>query len=117
LPSVTRSTSAHGRSSRNGRTSSTGTPSALTYNAHRIHYDRTYVQQVEGYPGLVVHGPLQAMLMTAAARSRRPQPRLVEFSSRLVAPVFDHEAVVVTARAAENGRGTSRRPSTAVAVC
>ena len=78
--------------------------SALTYNAHRIHYDRTYARQVEGYPGLVVHGPLQAMLMTEAARSRRPQPRLVEFSFRLVAPVFDSEGVVVHARpAAEAG--------------
>jgi 3-methylfumaryl-CoA hydratase len=74
--------------------------SALTYNAHRIHYDRTYVQRVEGYPGLVVHGPLQAMLMTEAARSRRPQPRLVEFSFRLVAPAFDSEGVVVYAHPA-----------------
>ena len=72
--------------------------SALTYNAHRIHYDRTYAQEVEGYPGLVVHGPLQAMLMTEAARSRRPQPRLVEFSFRLVAPAFDRDGVVVQAR-------------------
>jgi 3-methylfumaryl-CoA hydratase len=77
--------------------------SALTYNAHRIHYDRTYAQQVEGYPGLVVHGPLQAMLMTEAARSRHAQPRLAEFSFRLVAPVFDHEGLVVTAGPAGSG--------------
>jgi 3-methylfumaryl-CoA hydratase len=80
--------------------------SALTYNAHRIHYDRAYAQEVEGYPGLVVHGPLQAMLMTEAARSRRAQPRLVEFSFRLVAPVFDRDGVVVTARpTAAEGQG------------
>ena len=72
--------------------------SALTYNAHRIHYDRTYAHEVEGYPGLVVHGPLQAMLMSEAARSRRPQPRLVELSFRLVAPAFAGEAVVIQAR-------------------
>jgi 3-methylfumaryl-CoA hydratase len=72
--------------------------SALTYNSHRIHYDRTYARQVEGYPGLVVHGPLQAMLMTEAARRRGPQPPLVEFSFRLVAPAFDGEGVVVEAR-------------------
>jgi 3-methylfumaryl-CoA hydratase len=81
--------------------------SALTYNAHRIHYDRTYAHEVEGYPGLVVHGPLQAMLMSEAARSRRPQPRLVELSFRLVAPVFAGEGVVVQARptAAEGSEG------------
>jgi 3-methylfumaryl-CoA hydratase len=80
--------------------------SALTYNAHRIHYDRTYAQEVEGYPGLVVHGPLQAMLMAEAVRSRRPQPRLVEFSFRLVAPAFDREGVVVSAHPmAEEGPG------------
>jgi 3-methylfumaryl-CoA hydratase len=72
--------------------------SALTYNAHRIHYDRTYASEVEGYPGLVVHGPLQAMLMSEASRSRRPQPRLVEFTFRFVAPVFDRDGVVVSAR-------------------
>jgi 3-methylfumaryl-CoA hydratase len=43
--------------------------SALTYNAHRIHYDREYAAQVEGYSGLVVHGPLQAILL-AELRSR-----------------------------------------------
>ena len=48
--------------------------SALTYNAHRIHYDREYAR-AEGYPGLVVHGPLQALLMAELARSRvRPGP-------------------------------------------
>jgi 3-methylfumaryl-CoA hydratase len=77
--------------------------SALTYNAHRIHYDRTYAREVEGYPGLVVHGPLQAMLMSEAARSRRPQPRLAEFSFRFVAPVFDRDGVVVRARPAGEG--------------
>jgi 3-methylfumaryl-CoA hydratase len=77
--------------------------SALTYNGHRIHYDRRYAQGVEGYPGLVVHGPLQAMLMSEAARSRRPQPRLVEFSFRFVAPVFDRDGVVVRARASGEG--------------
>ena len=40
--------------------------SALTYNAHRIHYDRDYAR-AEGYPGLVVHGPLQALLMAELA--------------------------------------------------
>ena len=43
--------------------------SALTYNAHRIHYDRGYARDVEGYPGLLTHGPLQALAMAEAARA------------------------------------------------
>ena len=41
--------------------------SALTFNGHRIHYDRDYVTEVEGYPGLVFHGPLQAALIVEFA--------------------------------------------------
>src|ERR1700683_3518158 len=44
--------------------------SALTYNGHRIHYDRDYARDAEGYPGLLVHGPLQALAMAEAARAR-----------------------------------------------
>ena len=44
--------------------------SALTFNGHRIHYDRRYVTEVEGYPGLVVHGPLQATLFSFLNRTR-----------------------------------------------
>jgi hydroxyacyl-ACP dehydratase HTD2-like protein with hotdog domain len=48
--------------------------SALTFNGHRIHYDRRYVTEVEGYPGLVVHGPLIATLLMDLLRreARRP---------------------------------------------
>ncbi len=62
--------------------------SALTFNAHRIHYDRDYARDVEGYPGLVVHGPLTAMLLAdlAARGSGRP---LAAFLFRGVAPLFD----------------------------
>lgn len=72
--------------------------SALTYNGHRIHYDREYARSVEGYPGLVVHGPLQALLMAQHARHRfgDPQPG-DEFHYRLVSPVFDDEGLVVQA--------------------
>jgi 3-methylfumaryl-CoA hydratase len=60
--------------------------SALTYNAHRIHYDRDYCHS-EGYPGLVVHGPLQALLMAEALR--RAGVRFIdhEFRYRLTAPM------------------------------
>ena len=64
--------------------------SALTYNAHRIHYDRDYAR-AEGYPGLVVHGPLQALLMAGLAGARS------EYSYRLVAPLYEDQGLVVSA--------------------
>jgi len=61
--------------------------SALTFNAHRIHYDRAYAQEAEKYPDLVVHGPLQAtLLMRAAVRAKGQLPSM--FSFRGVHPVF-----------------------------
>jgi 3-methylfumaryl-CoA hydratase len=66
--------------------------SALTYNAHRIHYDRDFAR-AEGYPGLVVHGPLQALLMAEQVRSRGP----AEYSYRLVAPLYEDQGLVVSA--------------------
>jgi len=62
--------------------------SALTFNAHRIHYDRAYALEQEGYPGLIVHGPLNAMLL--ADLVHRNQPRAVnQFKFRGIAPLFD----------------------------
>lgn len=61
--------------------------SALTFNSHRIHYDRTYVTEEEGYSGLVVHGPLIAMLLLERARRERGDPPRFRF--RAVNPVFD----------------------------
>jgi 3-methylfumaryl-CoA hydratase len=68
--------------------------SALTYNAHRIHYDRDYARS-EGYPGLLVHGPLQALLM--AERARRQGLSVSEYSYRLVSPLYDGQGLVVSA--------------------
>ena len=68
--------------------------SALTYNAHRIHYDRDYAR-AEGYPGLLVHGPLQALLMAELAR--RSGPPAAEYSYRLVSPLYDDQGLVVSA--------------------
>lgn len=62
--------------------------SALTFNAHRIHYDRPYATGVEGYPGLVVHGPLTAMLLAELVRAHDPRP-LAAFSFRGRRPLFD----------------------------
>ena len=63
--------------------------SALTFNGHRIHYDRRYVTEVEGYPGLIVHGPLIATLLVDLARRQRPEARFRSFSFKAVRPTFD----------------------------
>jgi 3-methylfumaryl-CoA hydratase len=63
--------------------------SALTFNGHRIHYDRRYVTEVEGYPGLIVHGPLIATLLMNLLRNKLPGARLLNFQFRAVRPVFD----------------------------
>lgn len=62
--------------------------SALTFNAHRIHYDRPYAHDEEGYPGLVVHGPLTAMLLADLVQ-RHTARRVTSFSFRGLAPLFD----------------------------
>lgn len=71
--------------------------SALTFNGHRIHYDRRYATDVEGYPGLVVHGPLVATLMVELLRRHRPDRSIAEFSFRAVRPIFDVAPFVVGA--------------------
>jgi 3-methylfumaryl-CoA hydratase len=62
--------------------------SALTYNGHRIHYDRPYATQAEGYPDLVVHGPLLALLALELPRTHAPGQTVRDFSYRLVRPAF-----------------------------
>ena len=61
--------------------------SALTHNAHRIHYDHAYATEVEGYPGLVVHGPLAALLLLDAAGRHGAAP-VTRFRYRALAPLF-----------------------------
>ena len=63
--------------------------SALTFNGHRIHYDHPYVTGEEGYPGLVVHGPLTATLLLDAFRVAHPEIRVMRFSFRAVGPLYD----------------------------
>jgi 3-methylfumaryl-CoA hydratase len=63
--------------------------SALTFNSHRIHYDRRYVTEVEGYPGLVVHGPLIATLLVDLLRREMPKAVVAGFTFRAVRPTFD----------------------------
>lgn len=73
--------------------------SALTFNAHRIHYDRDYVREVEGYPGLLVHGPLLATMLIDELLRRFPGRPLLEYSFRVLHPVFDTETFSLCGRA------------------
>ena len=77
--------------------------SAITFNAHRIHYDRAHARDVEKYPGLVVHGPLQAMLLMEAARAFSPERGVARFAFRAVRPLFDFDTARVCGKAQENG--------------
>jgi 3-methylfumaryl-CoA hydratase len=75
--------------------------SALTFNGHRIHYDRGYATGTEGYRGLVVHGPLQAtLLLEHAARIRSTAPRV--FRVRALQPLFDSGSIRLAARQSES---------------
>ncbi len=67
--------------------------SALTFNAHRIHFDLPYATGVEKYPGLVVHGPMQAMLLMEAARARRGGAVPAGYRFRGVRPLFHFDAL------------------------
>ena len=72
--------------------------SALTYNGHRIHYDRSYAMNREFYPALVVHGPLLATLLLELIQQRLPGAVLKRFSFKAQRPSFDSHAFTVNAR-------------------
>lgn len=69
--------------------------SALTYNGHRIHYDRQYAIEQEFYPALVVHGPLLATLILEQVQQRWPESRLLDFKFRAMRPSFDTHPLTV----------------------
>ena len=69
----------------------------MTFNGHRIHYDRSYVTQEEGYPGLIVHGPLIATLLVDLVRQSNPGMKLKRFEFRAVRPTFDIHSMQVNA--------------------
>jgi 3-methylfumaryl-CoA hydratase len=79
--------------------------SALTFNGHRIHYDYPYCTEVEGYPGLVVHGPLIALLLLDAAKRRMGQQPSA-FDYRAVGPLFGDDPVTLAGRTTESGDET-----------
>ena len=78
--------------------------SALTFNGHRIHYDRRYVTEVEGYPGLIVHGPLIATLLMDLLRRERPDAKVLKFGFRAVRPTFDMHAFSVHGQPSADGK-------------
>jgi 3-methylfumaryl-CoA hydratase len=78
--------------------------SALTFNGHRIHYDRSYVTQEEGYPGLIVHGPLIATLLVDLVRRQIPEARVASFQFRAVRPTFDLHPFRLNGRPSADGK-------------
>jgi 3-methylfumaryl-CoA hydratase len=78
--------------------------SALTFNGHRIHYDHPYVSEVEGYPGLVVHGPLIATLLVDLVRRELPQATLQSFAFRALRPTFANRPFTVCGKPAAAGK-------------
>ena len=79
--------------------------SALIFVGHRIHYDRRYATEMEGYPGLVVHGPLIATLLADLLR-RNSNTALKSFRFRAVSPLFDTAPFSVCGAPEPNGRAS-----------
>ena len=79
--------------------------SALTFNSHRIHYDRPWATSVEGYPGLVVHGPLTSTLLIDFARDHNPGRAVQSYTSQARAPLFDTAPFELRGRPGADGRG------------
>jgi 3-methylfumaryl-CoA hydratase len=69
--------------------------SALTFNGHRIHYDRDYCREAEGYPSLVIHGPLIATLMLDHLLRQAPAKRVASYSFRAMSAAFEGEALIL----------------------
>lgn len=81
--------------------------SALTMNSHRIHYDRKFVTEGEGYPGLLVHGPLTAVLLLDLLRRKRPDAALRSSDIRAISPLYDIEDFAVEGAPGEDGASAS----------
>ncbi|MGA0101133.1 MAG: FAS1-like dehydratase domain-containing protein [Burkholderiaceae bacterium] len=97
--------------------------SALTFNGHRIHYDRQYATEQEGYPGLIVHGPLVATLLAELLRKQKPKARWLSFRFKALAPMIDNQVLRLCGRAidettyglwAENDQGSMTMSAQAV---
>jgi 3-methylfumaryl-CoA hydratase len=78
--------------------------SALTFNGHRIHYDRKYATEVEGYPGLIVHGPMVATLLLDLLRHQLPNAHVLSYEFRAVRPMFDINPFFVCGQPQPDGK-------------
>lgn len=78
--------------------------SALTFNGHRIHYDRRYVTGVEGYPGLIVHGPLISTLLVDLVRRNAPGAFIKRFNFKAVRPTFDLHSFQLNGQLSDDGK-------------
>jgi 3-methylfumaryl-CoA hydratase len=78
--------------------------SALTFNSHRIHYDRPWAVEREGYPALVVHGPLTSTLLIDFARDHTRGRALATYETQARAPLFDTAAFELRGRPSADGR-------------
>lgn len=81
--------------------------SALTFNAHRIHYDKDYVTGVEGYPGLVVHGPLIATLLLDLVRRQLPEAGIASYAFRARAPHFSGKELHLNGKPEPHGNAVA----------
>jgi 3-methylfumaryl-CoA hydratase len=81
--------------------------SALTFNGHRIHYDRRFATETEGYPGLVVHGPLIATLLLDLYWRNMPRSRIERFEFRSVSPLFDVAPFTLRGKPESDGKTVS----------
>ena len=100
--------------------------SALIFYAHRIHYDHAFTTEVEGYPGLIVHGPLLATLMLELCRREMPEEQFSRFEFRAQSPIFMDHPFVVAGAPSDDGKtatvwgtdpdgGTAMRGETTIA--
>lgn len=91
--------------------------SALTGNGHRIHYDRPYAERVEAYPGLVVHGPLQATLLAGLLARARPGERIERFSFRGLRPLFAERPMTLVGTEASGRAELAVRDDAGIVTC
>ena len=81
--------------------------SALSMNSHRIHYDRTFVTEVEGHPGLVVQGALTQTLLLDLFRREMPEVTLKTFAVRAMSPLYDINDFTIQGALGEDGKSAT----------